>query len=150
MGGFSGILTALVANIPQKHIARVGRLLGMFVYIVDLRHRRIVRRNLQFTHPEWSRESIQRSSKRVFQNIGITFLEICQMTCFSREDVLRQLRIRGEENLLNAIRNPRGYHDFGSLRELGNGFPIGFLLSPEASGIGGETDSVQDAWSLDS
>ena len=108
MGDFSGILTAFVASIPQKHIARVGRLLGTFVYIVDLRHRRIVRRNLQFTHPEWSRESIQRLSKRVFQNIGITFLEIFQMTCFSREDVLHKVRIRGEENLLNAIKSPKG------------------------------------------
>jgi len=36
MGDFSGILTAFVASIPQKHIARVGRLLGMFVYIVTL------------------------------------------------------------------------------------------------------------------
>jgi len=105
---FHGTLTAFIASIPQKHIAHVGRLLGMFAYIVDLRHRRIVRRNLQFTHPEWSRESIQKLSKRVFQNIGITLTEICQMTCFSREDILGKVRIRGEENLLNAIKSPKG------------------------------------------
>lgn len=106
--GFSAMLTAFIADIPQAYIARVGRLLGMLVYFVDARHRRIVRRNLQFTHPEWSRESIRRLSKRVFQNIGITFLEICQMTCFSREDVLRKVRIRGKENLDNAVKSPKG------------------------------------------
>jgi len=106
--GLLPMLTGFIVSIPQKHVARAGRLLGMFVYIVDLRHRRITRRNLQFTHPEWSRESIQKLSRRVFQNIGITFLEICQMTCFSREDILRKVRIKGEENLLNAIKSPKG------------------------------------------
>jgi KDO2-lipid IV(A) lauroyltransferase len=106
--GLSGTLKGLIASIPQKYIAGVGGSVGMLAYILDRRHRRIVRRNLQFTHPEWPGESIRKLSKRVFQNIGITFLEICQMTCFSREDVLRKVRIRGEENLLNAIRSPKG------------------------------------------
>jgi len=106
--GLLPILTGFIVSIPQKHVARAGRLLGMFVYMVDLRHRRITRRNLQFAHPEWSRESIQKLSRRVFQNIGITFLEICQMTYFSKEDILRKVRIKGEENLLNAIKSPKG------------------------------------------
>ena len=105
---FNGTLTAFIASIPQKHIASVGKILGMLVYFVDLRHRRIVRRNLQFVHPEWSQDRIQKLSKRVFENLGVTVLEICQMTCFSREDILRKVRIRGEENLLNAIKSPRG------------------------------------------
>lgn len=106
--GFNGTLTAFIASIPQKHIVSVGKLLGMLVYFVDLRHRRIVRRNLQFVHPEWSQDRIQKLSKRVFENLGVTLLEICQMTSFSREDILRKVRIRGKDNLLNAIKNPKG------------------------------------------
>jgi len=106
--GFSGVLRAFIAGIPQAYIVRVGRLLGILVYFVDARHRRIVRRNLQFTHPELSQESIRILSRRVFQNIGITFLEICQMTCFSREDVLRKVRIRGKDNLDNAVKSSKG------------------------------------------
>lgn len=106
--GCNGTLTAFIASIPQKHIASVGKLLGMLVYFVDLRHRRIVRRNLQFVHPEWSQDRIQKLSKRVFENLGVTLLEICQMTSFSREDILRKVRIRGKDNLLNAIKNPKG------------------------------------------
>ena len=106
--GFNGTLTSFIAGIPQKHIASVGKLLGMLVYFVDLRHRRIVRRNLQFVHPEWSQDRIQKLSKRVFENLGVTLLEICQMTSFSREDILRKVRIRGKDNLLNAIKNPKG------------------------------------------
>jgi len=106
--GFPGTLTAFIANIPQKRIAGVGKLLGMLVYFVDPRHRRIVRRNLQFTHPEWSLDRIQKLSRRIFQNLGVTVLEICQMTCFSREDILRKVRIKGKGNLLNATKSPRG------------------------------------------
>jgi KDO2-lipid IV(A) lauroyltransferase len=106
--GFFGTLSALIAGIPQRHIAGAGRFVGLLAYVTDGRHRRIVRRNLQFIHPEWSSARIQRLSERVFQNMGITFLEICQMTCFSREDILRKVRIRGKEYLLNAMKSPNG------------------------------------------
>ncbi|MCK4389171.1 MAG: hypothetical protein KAV83_02885 [Desulfobacterales bacterium] len=106
--GFFGTFTAFIASMPQKHIAGVGKLVGTLAYILDRRHRRIVKRNLQFTHPEWSRDRIQRLYKRVFQNMGVTVLEICQMMCFSREDILRKVRIRGKENLLNAMKSPKG------------------------------------------
>ena len=99
---------AFMASIPAKHIANVGKVLGVLVYILDTRHRRIVKRNLQFTHPEWSPERIRKLSKRVFQNAGITFVEICQMTCLSREDLLRNVRIKGEEHLLNAMKTEKG------------------------------------------
>ena len=106
--GFFGPLAALFAGVPKRYIADTGRLLGMLAYFLDARHRRIVRRNLQFIHPEWSEERILKLSNRVFQNMGVTFLEICQMTRFSREDVLRNVRIRGKENLLNAVKRPNG------------------------------------------
>ncbi|MDY6972155.1 MAG: hypothetical protein SV775_07480 [Thermodesulfobacteriota bacterium] len=106
--GFIGPLATLFAGVPKRHVIDVGRLLGMLAYVVDARHRRIVRRNLQFIHPEWSEERVLKLSNRVFQNMGVTFLEICQMTHYSREDILRRVRIRGEENLLNATRHPNG------------------------------------------
>lgn len=105
---FPDTLRAFIASIPPRHIARVGRLLGMLAYILDRRHRRIVRRNLQFIYPEWSNDRILKVSKRVFQNTGVTVLEICQMTCFSREDILRKVRIKGKEYLVNAMKSPKG------------------------------------------
>jgi KDO2-lipid IV(A) lauroyltransferase len=106
--GSANRFRAFIASIPEKHIANAGRFLGVLAYILDTRHRRIAKRNLQFTHPQWSQENIQKLCKRVFQNTGITFLQICQMTCFSREDILRNVRIKGEEHLLNATKSPKG------------------------------------------
>ncbi len=104
----SSRITSFVSHLPKKHIVRIGRLLGLFAYILDRRHRRIVRRNLRFIYPQWSRDRVRQVSMRVFQNAGITILEIFQMTCLSSKDILDRVRIRGEENLVNAMKSPYG------------------------------------------
>ena len=103
-----GKVATFIASVPHKRIASIGRGLGMLIYGIDVRHRRIVRRNLKFVYPEWSTERVKRKSKRVFQNLGITILEICQMSCFSRDDIINKVKIRGEEHLLNAMHNDKG------------------------------------------
>ena len=103
-----GKFATFIASVPHKRIASIGRVLGMLMYGIDVRHRRIVRRNLKFVYPEWSTERVKRKSKRVFQNLGITILEICQMICFSRDDIIDKVKIRGEEHLLNAMHNDKG------------------------------------------
>jgi KDO2-lipid IV(A) lauroyltransferase len=105
---FRSALVSFIAGIPHRHIAYAGKLLGMLGYILDRRHQRIVKRNLKFIYPDWPRDRIRELSKDVFQNMAMTLLEICQMTCFSREDILRKVRIRGKDNLLNAMKSPKG------------------------------------------
>ena len=106
--GLSGSIKKFIAAIPKKYIVKVGNILGGLAYLFDARHRRIVRRNLKFTHPQWPEEHIRKLTLRIFQNMGITVLEICQMTCFSKEDILQKVSIRGKENLLNTIKSPKG------------------------------------------
>ncbi len=103
-----GKFATFIAGVPHKRIASIGRVLGMLIYGIDARHRRIVRRNLKFVYPEWSAERVKKKSKLVFQNLGITILEICQMICFSRHDIIDKVKIRGEEHLLNAMHNNKG------------------------------------------
>jgi KDO2-lipid IV(A) lauroyltransferase len=80
----------------------------MFLYTLDRRHRRIVRRNLNFAQPHWSEDRIRKLSRAVFQNIGITVLEVLQMLSFGREDILQRVRLKGEEHLLEAMNGSRG------------------------------------------
>ncbi len=103
-----GKFAAFIASVPHKRIASIGRVLGILIYVIDVRHRRIVRRNLKFVYPEWPSERVKKISKRIFQNLGITILEICQMICFSRDDIIDRVKIRGEEHLLNAMHNNKG------------------------------------------
>jgi len=86
----------------------MGKLLGTAAYFIDIRHRRIVRRNLQFAYPRWSKARIHNFSRRVFQNIGVSFLEIFQMFFLSREDILKRARIRGSAYMDEAINNSKG------------------------------------------
>ena len=67
-GRFQKIVDACIAGIPLRHVINLGKMLGALVYFVDVPHRRIVRRNLQFVHPHWSMTQVNITSKRIFQN----------------------------------------------------------------------------------
>ena len=97
-----------IAKISRRHIIRIGKLIGHLIYFLDVPHRRIVRRNLAFAYPEWSHGHIKRISQRTFQNMGITFLEIIQLTALSREDILKSVRVVGLENLQRAQQSKKG------------------------------------------
>jgi KDO2-lipid IV(A) lauroyltransferase len=99
---------AFIARIPYRCVAIGGKLLGMIAYILDGRHRRIVKHNLRFIYPDWPADRIRELSLRIFQHVGITVLEVCQLSRFSREDILRKVRVRGEEHLLDAVNTSKG------------------------------------------
>ena len=106
--GLSGSIKTFIIGIPKKYIVKMGNILGSIAYLLNARHRRIVKRNLKFANPEWPLDKINKISIKTFQNMGITVLEICQMTCFSKEDILQKVRIKGKENLLNTIKSHKG------------------------------------------
>jgi KDO2-lipid IV(A) lauroyltransferase len=103
------ILKPLIAKISRRHILRLGRLLGDTAYFIDVPHRRIVRRNLKFTHPNWAQEKIDTISRGVFQNLGISLVEFVQLACLSRDQLLDRVRIVGQENLQNALKSKNGF-----------------------------------------
>jgi len=101
-------MKALIARIPKRYVISLGRLLGDILFLVDVHDRRLVLRNLRFVHTDFSRDQIRRLSRRIFQHLGITFLETCQIAAFSREDVLAKVCIIGEEHFLRALRENKG------------------------------------------
>jgi KDO2-lipid IV(A) lauroyltransferase len=98
----------VIGRISHRHIAGLGRILGRAAYFLDGPHRRIAQRNLQFAHPGWPRQKVENISRRVFQNLGISFLEFFQMATLSREQVLGRVRVVGLENLQNALKSKTG------------------------------------------
>ena len=107
-GGMVGILNRFVAGISRKHVLRIGKFLGRLAYVVDVPHRRIVRRNLAFAYPDWSHTEIKRVSGRIFQNLGITFVEILQLFVLSKADILARIQVVGLEHLQRAQQSPKG------------------------------------------
>jgi KDO2-lipid IV(A) lauroyltransferase len=101
-------INSFIGTISHRHIVRLGKMLGGAAYLLDVPHRRIVRRNLRFAYPDWSREKVAHISRRVFQNLGISFFEIFQIATLSREQVLGRVRVVGRENLQNALGSKNG------------------------------------------
>lgn len=104
---FLNKIARLFAGISQEQISTAGSLLGSFAYMFDVRHRRIVRRNLHFAYPELPRRKIEQLSKAVFENIGVTFLEICQIPFLPKNALISKVTIKGKSNLMNAINSNR-------------------------------------------
>jgi KDO2-lipid IV(A) lauroyltransferase len=94
---------------PRRHIVALGRLMGRVAYGLDVPHRRIVRRNLKFTHPDWTVAKIETISRRVFENIGISLFEFLQLATVSRQQLLGRIRLVGRENLQAALQSPNGF-----------------------------------------
>jgi KDO2-lipid IV(A) lauroyltransferase len=95
----------------KRHIKQamvMGRIIGTLAYLLDIPHRRIVRTNLRSAFPEWSREKIHRTSRRVFQHLGTTFVEICQLATYSKSDVVDRVRVVGAERWRQALDRNQG------------------------------------------
>ncbi len=97
-----------IARIPKRRTAGLGKILGHFLYHFDFPHRRIVQRNLRFAYPEWSRDQIQKLVKRFFRHLGITILEFLQMAYLSHEELMKGVKVEGQEILTEALANQRG------------------------------------------
>ena len=100
---YSSNLSKRIAKLPPKLVVFAGRILGTLAYWVDVRHRRIVNRNLQFIYSDWPREKVKKMARRVFRHLATTALEVLQMSFFTREDILSRARIEGGEHLRDAI-----------------------------------------------
>ena len=97
-----------IARIPKRRTTVLGKILGHFLYHFDFPHRRIVQRNLRFAYPEWSRDQIQKLVKRFFRHLGITILEFLQMAYLSHEELMKGVKVEGQEILAEALANQRG------------------------------------------
>ncbi|MBW2408176.1 MAG: lysophospholipid acyltransferase family protein [Deltaproteobacteria bacterium] len=105
---FCNIFDAFMAAIPARHIVNLGKLAGALFYYVDVPHRRIVRRNLQFVHPDWSLDQVEILSKKIFQNVTVTVLEIIQLASLSCEEISDRITIHGDGHIQRALELKRG------------------------------------------
>ena len=103
-----GIFKRTIARIPKIHILRLGHALGTCLYHLDRRHRRIVRRNIQFSQLRSSPEQIKLLSKRIFHHFGISLIELLQMVCLNQNDLVSKFHFKGQQNLNDALAKQKG------------------------------------------
>ncbi|MFO7962502.1 MAG: hypothetical protein R6U50_01130 [Desulfobacterales bacterium] len=92
----------------------LGRLLGGMVYRLDPRYKHIVKQNLQFAFPRMPDHLINRAALGVYQQFGLTLVELLKMAAISRGDILCAVKIRGREHLEKAIGQGGGFIFFSA------------------------------------
>ena len=92
----------------QNLTINIGKLFGKLVYVLARGQRRLVLRNLRFCYSEWQDDQIRKLARRVFENFGITFLEVCQSAFMSRDELSSRYRVKGGANLTNALKANKG------------------------------------------
>lgn len=92
----------------RKLSITVGKLCGILMYVLAVPQRRLVLRNVRFCYPDWHDSEVKEFARRVFQNFGITFIEVCQSAFMSRDQLSGRYRVNGEENFTNALKANKG------------------------------------------
>ncbi len=127
---FREMILRRAGAIKPSRLQGAGRIIGWLAYQVDVRHRRIIRRNLAFIFPERSRRERDRLALRVFQHFGAVVLESLQALVLTREQFIRRIRIEGQAILTDALAQPRGCILFSG--HLGN-WELGLLAGAASS-----------------
>ena len=92
-------LIGAIQALPLGVVARLGRALGAMVYWVDVRHRRVAKRNLTACFPEKSAAEITALARENFRHIGEGFACTIKTAGMDDDGVREVLEFAGAEKL---------------------------------------------------
>lgn len=83
---------------PYAFLVESGRLLGWLFWLVDRRHRRVVRDSLRGTDLELTEAQIRHLSRTCFAHYGAVFLTTLRMYSAEPEELRRWIKVEGLEH----------------------------------------------------
>ena len=131
----------LIRLLPARWALGVGRLLGLIVYYVDIKHRLIVLSNLRIAFAESkSLREVKQIAKAVFQNYAQNFIELLRFPAMNFSKFDEYIKVEGREHVQEALSQGKGLillaMHFGSW-ELANlatssmGRPYKIIVNPQ-------------------
>ena len=114
-----------VSVFPWATLVEAGRALGMLFWLVDARHRRIVRRNFRMIDLGLSDPEISRLSWSCFAHYGAVFLTTLRLYAGDPEEGDRWMRVEGLEHYDAAHAKGKGIIQISA--HYGNWEAIGFV-----------------------
>jgi KDO2-lipid IV(A) lauroyltransferase len=103
-----GAAAAIAGRVGATGARRLGRAIGDLWYHLDVRHRRIARRNLRLALPELEPERRARIARASFRHFGGVVVELLRAPSYGPQDCERLARVTGWEHLEGAIATGRG------------------------------------------
>lgn len=87
----------------------VGRRFGAVFYLLSAKRRNITYANLKAAfYKEKTPEEIKRLSRKVYNNLAETFVEILSMTKVNKPYIEKYVKVHNIERIENASKNPKG------------------------------------------
>ena len=92
-------LVAVLQALPLRFVARLGRVGGWLWWLIDFKHRGLVRRNLAAAFPDKNHHQLRGISRETFQRIGENSLSAVKTASMNDQELLEICAVMGVEKL---------------------------------------------------
>src|SRR5262245_2471474 len=127
---------AALAWLPHRVVRGFGALLGLMVYAIDRKHRRVALTNLSQSFPTRTPAELRAIARAMFRHFGRLLFEMLKFSTLSPQAMLRRVEFEGEDRARLAYAQGRGvlfftgHFGFWELHAMVHGLqlqPIGVL-----------------------
>ena len=101
-------LIAAVRFLPSALVGAAGAFIGLAVYVLDRKHRRIAHRNVTAAFPTRSATERRRIVRGAFQHFGRLLFELLKFSTLSPEAMMARVEFEGEERVRAAYAHGKG------------------------------------------
>jgi KDO2-lipid IV(A) lauroyltransferase len=103
------LLDGVLGHLPWATVLALGEAVGLAFYLVDPRHRRIVRENLRFADLGLDEAGTRALSKACFRHFGALFVGLLRLRRATPEELDRWIHVEGLEHFDAARAQGRGF-----------------------------------------
>ncbi|MBL7081949.1 MAG: mitochondrial fission ELM1 family protein [Candidatus Omnitrophica bacterium] len=109
------LIAIIFQALPLELALFIGRILGIFIYSFNFKRKRIAYRNLRIALAgEYPPPQLKAILKKNYENFGMNIAETLRLSKVNQAYINRYIKIRGKENLDNALKNQNGTIILGS------------------------------------
>ncbi len=107
--GVFRLLDGVLGRLPWATVQALGEAAGTLFYLVDPKHRRIVRENMRFAELGLDEAQTRALSKACFQHFGALFVGLLRLRTATPEELDRWIKVEGLEHFDAAQATGKGF-----------------------------------------